>query len=53
MDRAPVVAIADDGVRANTMGSRPVWGPYAPLSFPKWAAKFFVDAMWVRAEWGT
>lgn len=26
-------------------GSFPVWGRYAPLSFPNWAAKFFVDAL--------
>jgi len=26
-------------------GSFPVWGRYAPLSYPNWAAKFFVDAL--------
>jgi uncharacterized protein YyaL (SSP411 family) len=26
-------------------GSYPVWGRYAPFSFPNWAAKFFVDAL--------
>ena len=25
-------------------GSQPIWGGYAPFSFPNWATKFFVDA---------
>jgi hypothetical protein len=41
-----------DGIRGGIRGSRPVWGPYAPWSFPNWAAKFFVDAMWMRSAWG-
>jgi uncharacterized protein YyaL (SSP411 family) len=43
----------NDGIRGAIQGSRPLWGPYAPMSFPNWAAKFFVDAMWMRAEWET
>lgn len=39
----------DDDVRGAVKGSQPVWGPYAPLSLPNWAAKFFVDAMWLQA----
>ena len=35
-------------VRGGIKGSQPVWGRYAPLSFPNWATKFFVDAMWLR-----
>jgi hypothetical protein len=31
-------------------GLAPVWGRYAPMSLPNWAAKFFVDAMWLRKE---
>jgi hypothetical protein len=41
---------ADDDVRGGIKGSNPVWGRYAPMSFPNWAAKFFVDAMWLRKE---
>ena len=26
-------------------GSQPIWGRYAPLSYPNWATKFFIDAM--------
>ncbi|HWH84131.1 MAG TPA: prenyltransferase/squalene oxidase repeat-containing protein [Burkholderiaceae bacterium] len=40
----------DADVRGAIKGSQPVWGPYAPLSFPNWATKFFVDAMWLAAE---
>lgn len=32
-------------------GSDPVWGRYAPFTFPNWAAKFFVDAMLLRSRW--
>jgi len=41
---------ADDDVRGGIKGSNPVWGRYAPMSFPNWATKFFVDAMWLRKE---
>ena len=27
-------------------GSAPFWGPYLPLRYPNWTAKFFLDAMW-------
>ncbi|MDQ6680553.1 MAG: terpene cyclase/mutase family protein [Pseudomonadota bacterium] len=40
----------DADVRGGIKGSHPVWGRYAPMSFPNWAAKFFVDAMWLRPE---
>jgi rhamnogalacturonyl hydrolase YesR len=32
-------------------GSQPIWGRYAPFSFPNWATKFFVDAMMLRNRW--
>lgn len=32
-------------------GSQPIYGRYAPMSFPNWAAKFFVDAMILRIRW--
>ena len=40
----------DVDVRGAIKGSQPVWGGYAPLSFPNWAAKFFIDAMLSTAE---
>ena len=33
-------------------GSHPVWGRYAFLSYPNWATKFFIDAMWLRQQVG-
>lgn len=38
-------------VRGAIKGSFPIWGRYAPLSFPNWPAKFFVDAMMLRMRW--
>lgn len=38
-------------IRGAIKGSQPVWGRYAPLSFPNWPAKFFVDAMLLRNRW--
>jgi uncharacterized protein YyaL (SSP411 family) len=32
-------------------GSEPVWGRYAPLTYPNWATKFFVDALLICREW--
>jgi hypothetical protein len=37
-------------VRGGIKGSQPVWGRYAPFSFPNWPAKFFIDAMLLRDE---
>ena len=31
-------------------GSHPIWGAYAPLSYPNWASKFFVDALLLLDE---
>jgi uncharacterized protein YyaL (SSP411 family) len=42
---------ANADVRGAIKGSQPIWGRYAPLSFPNWAAKFFVDAMLLRSRW--
>ena len=39
------------GIRGAIKGSQPIWGKYAPLSFPNWPAKFFVDAMLLRNRW--
>ncbi len=38
-------------IQGAIKGSHPVWGRYAPLSFPNWPAKFFVDAMLLRTRW--
>ena len=38
----------DANVRGAIKGSHPVWGRYAFMSYPNWATKFFVDAMWHR-----
>jgi hypothetical protein len=35
----------DRDVRGAIQGSHPIWGGYAPFSYPNWAAKFFVDAL--------
>ena len=40
---------ADPAIRGGVQGSHPIWGGYAPLSFPNWAAKFFIDAL-LRCE---
>ena len=40
----------DADIHGGIKGSHPVWGRYAPLSFPNWATKFFVDAMHLRQE---
>jgi uncharacterized protein YyaL (SSP411 family) len=34
-------------------GSSPVWGRYAPMSHPNWAAKFLVDAALLQRAWRT
>ncbi len=31
-------------------GSQPIWGRYAPLSYPNWATKFFIDAILLLEE---
>jgi len=38
-------------IRGAIRGSMPVWGRYAPLSFPNWPTKFFIDAMLIREGW--
>ena len=45
------VETRDPGVRGAIAGSYPIWGRYAPLSYPNWATKFFVDAMILRTRW--
>jgi hypothetical protein len=45
------VGSADLDIRGAIKGSQPIWGRYAPFSFPNWPAKFFVDAMVLRSRW--
>ncbi len=40
----------DECIRGAVKGSQPVWGRYAPLSYPNWATKFFVDALTLCGE---
>ena len=35
----------DDGRRGAIKGSHPTWGRYSRLTYPNWAAKFFIDAV--------
>jgi Squalene-hopene cyclase C-terminal domain len=35
----------DVGVRGAVPGSTPIFGRYAPMQFPNWAAKFWVDLL--------
>jgi len=32
-------------LRGAIKGSQPIWGRYAPFTYPNWATKFFIDAM--------
>jgi uncharacterized protein YyaL (SSP411 family) len=45
------IRTANADVRGAIKGSHPVWGRYAPFSFPNWPAKFFIDAMLLRSRW--
>ena len=39
------LATSNLALRGAIKGSHPIWGRYAPLSYPNWATKFFIDAM--------
>jgi hypothetical protein len=41
---------ASPGVRGGVKGSHPIYGRYARLQFPNWAAKFFADALMLKLE---
>lgn len=41
----------DPDVRGGIKGSQPVWGGYAPFTYPSWAAKFFIDALLAGGDW--
>jgi rhamnogalacturonyl hydrolase YesR len=38
-------------VRGAIKGSFPIWGKYAPMTFPNWPTKFFIDALVLRRRW--
>lgn len=42
---------SNPAIRGAIAGSYPVWGRYAPLSYPNWAVKFFVDALLKERQW--
>lgn len=46
------IETTNPNVQGAIAGSYPLWGRYAPLSYPNWAAKFFIDAMLLRSRWG-
>jgi uncharacterized protein YyaL (SSP411 family) len=45
------IHVANADIRGAVKGSQPIWGRYAPLTFPNWPAKFFVDAMLLCEGW--
>src|SRR5206468_11783894 len=45
------VHTSNDNIRGAVKGSQPIWGRYAPFSYPNWATKFFVDAMMLKQRW--
>ena len=46
------LSTSNPALRGAIKGSHPIWGSYAPLSYPNWAAKFFIDAvlLWDESE---
>jgi hypothetical protein len=50
MDRQDVDT-RDIDVRGAIKGSHPIWGRYAPLTYPNWATKFFIDALLLTLPW--
>lgn len=41
---------ASPDFRGAVKGSFPIYGRYAPLQFPNWATKFFIDALLLKME---
>jgi rhamnogalacturonyl hydrolase YesR len=44
------IATSDINVKGGIKGSQPIWGPYARLSYPNWATKFFIDALMLLSQ---
>ncbi len=38
------------GIRGGIAGSYPIWGKYVNFGYPNWAAKFFAEALMLKAE---
>jgi len=49
--RCQDVQSSNPNIRGAIRGSQPIWGMYAPFTFPNWATKFFIDAMLLRMHW--
>lgn len=45
------IHVKNSDVHGAISGSYPVWGRYSPMTYPNWAAKFFVDALLVQQRW--
>ena len=45
------IETSDLDVRGAIKGSHPIWGRYAPFSYPNWATKFFIDALLATLPW--
>ncbi|MDO5681740.1 MAG: hypothetical protein Q4G46_02775 [Propionibacteriaceae bacterium] len=43
--RHHVIESGPEAARGAVAGSFPIWGRYAPASYPNWATKFFADAL--------
>jgi hypothetical protein len=39
------ISSSNAGVRGGIQGAMPIYGWYAPFSYPNWAAKFFADSL--------
>lgn len=48
--RCQDLATPNLALRGAVKGSQPIWGRYAPLSYPNWATKFFIDASLLLKE---
>ncbi len=46
------IQTSNPNIRGGIKGSQPIWGTYTRLSYPNWAAKFFIDGllMLIRAR---
>ena len=42
------IETSNKNIRGGLKGSHPIWGDYAPLAYPNWAAKFLIDALMIK-----
>lgn len=46
-----LTVVSDEkGLNGGIRGSFPVWGSYSRMNFPNWAAKFYLDALFLEKE---